>query len=109
MNKEFLQGKKNLTDAVEAGYEVWALGYDRNDNATDFEVKIADFTTEDAAIQSAMDNANAESFRNLMIARHSAIPYNVQSIEIRVEETEETAPDYFENIDTVFTSELFKI
>lgn len=48
---------KNLTDDIEVipedskvGYEVWAIGYDKNNHITDDEVLVGEFTDSGAAI-----------------------------------------------------------
>ena len=88
-------------DAKDATYQVWVLGYDENDNITDFEVMIDESKDAERMVKCATNSVEEERYGTM------AFPDEVKYIEILVE-TVVDLEDYDENVGTLF-SKIIKI
>ena len=88
-------------DAKDATYQVWVLGYDENDNITDFEVMIDESKDAESMVKCATNYVEEERYGTM------AFPDEVKYIEILVE-TVVDLEDYDENVGTLF-SKIIKI
>ena len=99
---ELLEGL-NLDDfdAKDATYQVWVLGYDENENITDFEVVVNESKDAKSMVEYAENYVEEERYGTM------AFPDEVKYIEVLVE-TIVDLEDYNENVGTLF-SKIVKI
>ena len=88
-------------DAKDATYQVWVLGYDENENITDFEVMVDESKDAESMIEYATNYVEEERYGTM------AFPDEVKYIEVLVE-TVVDLEDYNENVGTLF-SKIVKI
>ena len=88
-------------DAKDAMYQVWVLGYDENENITDFEVLVNESKDAESMVNFAKKYVEEERYENLKF------PDEVKYIEVLVETIVELE-DYTENVGTLF-SKIIKI
>ena len=88
-------------DAKDATYQVWILGYDKNEHITDFEVMIDESKDAESMVEYAECYVEEERYENLKF------PKEVKYIEVLVE-TVVDLEDYDENVGTLF-SKIIKI
>ena len=88
-------------DAKDATYQVWVLGYDENENITDFEVMIDESKDAESMVEYAENYVEEERYGTM------AFPDEVKYIEVLVE-TVVDLEDYDENVGTLF-SKIIKI
>ena len=99
---ELLEGLKlDDFDAKDATYQVWVLGYDENENITDFEVMIDESKDAESMVEYATNYVEEERYGTM------AFPDEVKYIEVLVE-TVVDLEDYDENVGTLF-SKIIKI
>ena len=105
MKDEFdeLLEELNLDDfnAKDATYQVWVLGYDENENITDFEVMVNESKDAESMVEYATNYVEEERYGTI------AFPDEVKYIEVLVE-TVVDLEDYSENVGTLF-SKIVKI
>ena len=88
-------------DAKDATYQVWVLGYDENENITDFEVMIDESKDAESMVEYATNYIEEERYGTM------TFPDEVKYIEVLVE-TVVDLEDYDENVGTLF-SKIVKI
>ena len=88
-------------DAKDATYQVWVLGYDENENITDFEVMIDESKDAESMVERATNYVEEERYGTM------TFPDEVKYIEVLVE-TVVDLEDYNENVGTLF-SKIIKI
>ena len=88
-------------DAKDATYQVWVLGYDENENITDFEVMINKSKDAESMVEYATNYVEEERYGTM------EFPDEVKYIEVLVE-TVVDLEDYDENVGTLF-SKIIKI
>ena len=88
-------------DAKDATYQVWVLGYDENENITDFEVMINESKDAESMVEYATNYVEEECYGTM------TFPKEVKYIEVLVE-TIVDLEDYDENVGTLF-SKIIKI
>ena len=88
-------------DAKDATYQVWVLGYDENENITDFEVMINESKDAESMVEYAENYVEEERYGTM------TFPDEVKYIEVLVE-TVVDLEDYDENVGTLF-SKIIKI
>ena len=88
-------------DAKDATYQVWVLGYDENENITDFEVMIDESKDAESMVEYATNYVEEERYGTM------AFPDEVKYIEVLVE-TVVDLEDCDENVGTLF-SKIVKI
>ena len=88
-------------DAKDATYQIWVLGYDENENITDFEVMIDESKDAESMVKCATNYVEEERYGTM------AFPDEVKYIEVLVE-TVIDLEDYDENVGTLF-SKIIKI
>ena len=88
-------------DAKGATYQVWVLGYDENENITDFEVMVNESKDAESMVEYATNYVEEERYGTMMF------PDEVKYIEVLVE-TVVDLEDYNENVGTLF-SKIIKI
>ena len=88
-------------DAKDAMYQVWVLGYDDNENITDFEVMIGESKDAESMVEYAECYVEEERYENLKF------PNEVKYIEVLVE-TIVDLEGYDENVGTLF-SKIVKV
>ena len=88
-------------DAKDATYQVWVLGYDENENITDFEVMVSESKDAESMVEYATNYVEEERYGTM------AFPDEVKYIEVLVE-TVVDLEDYNENVGTLF-SKIVKI
>ena len=88
-------------DAKDATYQVWVLGYDENENITDFEVMVSESKDAENMVEYATNYVEEERYGTM------AFPDEVKYIEVLVE-TVVDLEDYDENVGTLF-SKIIKI
>ena len=88
-------------DAKDATYQVWILGYDKNENITDFEVMLNESKDAESMVEYAKNYVEEERYETI------AFPDEVKYIEVLVETVVELE-DYTENVGTLF-SKIIKI
>ena len=88
-------------DAKDAMYQVWVLGYDENENITDFDVLVNESKNAESMVEYATNYVEEERYENLKL------PDEVKYIEVLVE-TVVDLEDYDENVGTLF-SKIIKI
>ena len=88
-------------DAKDATYQVWVLGYDENENITDFEVMVSESKDVESMVEYATNYVEEERYGTM------AFPDEVKYIEVLVE-TVVDLEDYDENVGTLF-SKIVKI
>ena len=105
MKDEFdeLLEELNLDDffAKDATYQVWVLGYDENENITDFEVMVNESKDAESMVEYAERYVEEERYGTM------TFPDKVKYIEVLVE-TVVDLEDYNENVGTLF-SKIIKI
>ena len=105
MKDEFdeLLEELNLDDfnAKDATYQVWVLGYDENENITDFEVMIEESKDAESMVEYATNYVEEERYGTM------TFPDEVKYIEVLVE-TIVNLEGYDENVGTLF-SKIIKI
>ena len=88
-------------DAKDATYQVWVLGYDENENITDFEVMVNESKDAESMVEYAENYVEEERYGTM------TFPDEVKYIEVLVE-TVVDLEDYDENVGTLF-SKIIKI
>lgn len=88
-------------DAKDATYQVWVLGYDENENITDFEVMVDESKDAESMVECATNYVEEERYGTM------TFPDEVKYIEVLVE-TVVDLEDYTENVGTLF-SKIVKI
>ena len=88
-------------DAKDATYQVWVLGYDENENITDFEVMVNESKDAESMVEYAENYVEEERYGTM------TFPDEVKYIEVLVETVVDLA-DYDENVGTLF-SKIIKI
>ena len=88
-------------DAKDASYQVWVLGYDENENITDFEVMVSESKDAESMVECATNYVEEECYGTM------EFPDEVKYIEVLVE-TVVDLEDYDENVGTLF-SKIIKI
>ena len=88
-------------DAKDATYQVWVLGYDENENITDFEVMVNESKDAESMVEYAENYVEEERYGTM------TFPDEVKYIEVLVE-TVVDLEDYDENVGTLF-SKIVKI
>ena len=88
-------------DAKDATYQVWVLGYDENENITDFEAMVNESKDAESMVEYATNYVEEERYGTM------AFPDEVKYIEVLVE-TVVDLEDYDENVGTLF-SKIIKI
>ena len=88
-------------DAKDATYQVWVLGYDENENITDFEAMVNESKDAESMVEYATNYVEEERYGTM------AFPDKVKYIEVLVE-TVVDLEDYDENVGTLF-SKIIKI
>ena len=88
-------------DAKDATYQVWVLGYDENENITDFEVMVSESKDAESMVEYATNYVEEERYGTM------EFPDEVKYIEVLVE-TVVDLEDYDENVGTLF-SKIIKI
>ena len=88
-------------DAKDATYQVWVLGYDENENITDFEVMVSESKDAESMVEYANNYVEEERYGTM------EFPDEVKYIEVLVE-TVVDLEDYDENVGTLF-SKIVKI
>ena len=88
-------------DAKDATYQVWVLGYDENENITDFEVMVSESKDAESMVECANNYVEEERYGTMKF------PDEVKYIEVLVE-TVVDLEDYDENVGTLF-SKIIKI
>ena len=88
-------------DAKDATYQVWVLGYDENENITDFEAMVNESKDAESMVEYATNYVEEERYGTM------AFPDEVKYIEVLVE-TVVDLEDYAENVGTLF-SKIIKI
>ena len=88
-------------DAKAATYQVWVLGYDENENITDFEVMVSESKDAESMVEYATNYVEEERYGTM------TFPDEVKYIEVLVE-TVVDLEDYDENVGTLF-SKIIKI
>ena len=88
-------------DAKDATYQVWVLGYDKNENITDFEVLVDESKDAESMVEYATNYVEEDRYGTM------TFPDEVKYIEVLVE-TVVDLEDYDENVGTLF-SKIIKI
>ena len=88
-------------DAKDATYQVWVLGYDENENITDFEIMVDESKDAESMVEYATNYVEEERYGTM------TFPDEVKYIEVLVE-TVVDLEDYNENVGTLF-SKIIKI
>ena len=88
-------------DAKDATYQVWVLGYDENENITDFEVLVDESKDAESMVEYATNYVEEERYGTI------AFPDEVKYIEVLVE-TIVNLEGYDENVGTLF-SKIVKV
>ena len=88
-------------DAKDAMYQVWVLGYDENENITDFEVMIDESKDAESMVEYAERYVEEERYGTM------SFPDEVKYIEVLVE-TIVDLEGYDENVGTLF-SKIVKV
>ena len=88
-------------DAKDAMYQVWILGYDENENITDFEVMLNESKDAESMVEYAKNYVEEDCYETI------AFPDEVKYIEVLVETIVELE-GYTENVGTLF-SKIIKI
>ena len=88
-------------EAKDATYQVWVLGYDENENITDFEVLVDESKDAESMVEYAEHYVEEERYGTMVF------PDEVKYIEVLVE-TIVNLEDYDENVGTLF-SKIIKI
>ena len=88
-------------DAKDATYQVWVLGYDENENITDFEVMIDESKDAESMVEYAERYVEEERYGTM------TFPDEVKYIEVLVE-TIVDLEGYNENVGTLF-SKIVKV
>ena len=88
-------------DAKDATYQVWVLGYDENENITDFEVLVDESKDAESMVEYAEQYVEEERYGTM------TFPDEVKYIEVLVE-TIVDLEGYDENVGTLF-SKIVKV
>ena len=88
-------------DAKDATYQVWVLGYDENENITDFEVMVNESKDAESMVEYAETYVEEECYGTM------TFPDEVKYIEVLVE-TIVDLEGYDENVGTLF-SKIVKV
>ena len=88
-------------DAKDAMYQVWVLGYDENENITDFEVLVNESKDAESMVEYAERYVEEERYGTM------SFPDEVKYIEVLVE-TVVDLEDYDENVGNLF-SKIVKV
>ena len=88
-------------DAKDATYQVWVLGYDKNEHITDFEVMVEESKDAESMVEYATNYVEEERYGTM------TFPDEVKYIEVLVE-TIVNLEGYDENVGTLF-SKIIKI
>ena len=88
-------------DAKDAMYQVWVLGYDENENITDFEVLVNESKDAESMVECATNYVEEERYGTM------SFPDEVKYIEVLVE-TIVDLEGYDENVGTLF-SKIVKV
>ena len=105
MKEDFDELLKELNlddfDAKDAMYQVWILGYDENENITDFEVVLNESKDAESMVDFAKNYVEEERYGTM------TFPKEVKYIEVLVETIVEL-DGYDENVGTLF-SKIIKV
>ena len=98
-----------MPEDIPVSYEVWAIGYDKEDQVTDAELLIATFEDPDQAVHYAKELTLADVV-NLAAGDECDVTTEVYSINIEVETVVPDSEDGSMNIGTVYkkTFELYE-
>ena len=88
-------------DAKDATYQVWVLGYDENENITDFEVLVDESKDAESMVEYATNYVEEKRYGTM------SFPDEVKYIEVLVE-TIVDLEGYDENVGTLF-SKIVKV
>ena len=88
-------------DAKDATYQVWVLGYDENENITDFEVLVNESKDAESMVEYAERYVEEERYGTM------SFPDEIKYIEVLVE-TVVDLEGYDENVGTLF-SKIVKV
>ena len=91
----------DVFDAKDMTYQVWVLGYDENENITNFEVMVNESKDAESMVEYAENYVEEERYGTM------TFPDDVKYIEVLVE-TIVDLEDYDENVGTLF-SKIIKI
>jgi hypothetical protein len=93
-------------EEVKVTYQVWVLGYmgDEDRSITDYDEFLAEFATEDEAVEYAESLTLAE-VKEKLEALGSDIPEDVRYLHLQVETVEDDG-EYEENVDTVYETDF---
>ena len=92
---------ENTQDIKETTYQVWVLGYDENENITDFEVLVDESKDAESMVEYATNYVEEERYGTMIF------PDEVKYIEVLLE-TIVNLEGYDENVGTLF-SKIIKI
>ena len=88
---------KSITNTIEnTTYQVWFLGYDKNEDITDFEVLVNEDKDAERMIEYAKKYVEEKRYKTMVF------PKKVKYIEVLVE-TVANFEDHTENVETLFT------
>ena len=88
---------KSISNTIEnATYQVWFLGYDKNEDITDFEVLVNEDKDAERMIEYAKKYVEEKRYKTMVF------PKKVKYIEVLVE-TVANFEDHTENVETLFT------
>lgn len=104
-----------MTKTQKEWFEVWALCYDPNgEQKSEFDEFMGEFKTKEAAIDFAEKITKVEHVfikeeyeKNGMLKYFPDKDTEVASIDLRVETCQEGSSDFIENIDTVYSKEIY--
>lgn len=98
---------EDFTDDSEVTYEVWAIGYDEENNITDAEMFIKEFTDPDEAVKYAKQITLADVIHKAAEENDTAEAIaNITSISIEVETVVEDDDESTMNVGTVYKKQL---
>lgn len=93
---------KSISNTIEnTTYQVWALGYDKNEDITDFEVLVNEHKDAERMVEYAKKYVEEECYKTM------AFPKKVKYIEVWVE-TVVNFEDHTEHVETLF-SKIVKV
>ena len=88
---------KSISNTIEnATYQVWFLGYDKNEDITDFEVLVNEDKDAERMVEYAKKYVEEKRYKTMVF------PKKVKYIEVLVE-TVANFEDHTENVETLFT------
>lgn len=88
---------KSISNTIEnTTYQVWVLGYDKNEDITDFEVLVSEHKDAERMVEYAKEYIKEKHYKTMVL------PKKVKYIEVLVE-TVANFEDHTENVETLFT------